>query len=433
MTKSGLHIFLFLSLSFARAQYLTLEEATQLALKNNYNAQIAKNNTQIAKLNNFVGNTGKLPRVNLNINDNYQWFGINQLLANGTETNRSGANSNNLNATIRADWMIFNGFRVQKIQERLSLQEQNNQQILELQNQQVIASVITAYTDIVRQKQIRKVLQSSLEVAQKRMEIIKKRVELGTANQTDVQLASLDIHTQNQAVVSQDLFIKQAKVNLNILVGKKAEEEIEVSETIVFQSEISLEDLKKNLENNPRIKALKNAIQINKNLERETEANLLPTFNLNAGYSYTRNNSTAGFLLLNQNYGPFIGFNFSLPLYNGSINTRQVEIARMQTKTQELELARVMQEIEGELERQWQAYQTAKEQAKAEETNAKIAQEYLSLMQKRFELGQSNIIEIREAQRVVESTEGRKIQSLFNLKMAETQLLLAAGLLKVQN
>jgi outer membrane protein TolC len=105
----------------------------------------------------------------------------------------------------------------------------------------------------------------------------------------------------------------------------------------------------------------------------------------------------------------------------------------MQTKTQELELARVMQEIEGELERQWQAYQTAKEQAKAEETNAKIAQEYLSLMQKRFELGQSNIIEIREAQRVVESTEGRKIQSLFNLKMAETQLLLAAGLLKVQN
>jgi len=425
--KKYLIFFLFSSF-IAHAQKLTLEEAIQATLKNNYNIQIAQNNTQIAQLNNFAGNTGKLPRINLNINDNYQLFGINQLLASGSETNRSGATSNNLTATVRADWMVFNGMRSPAVQERLILQETNNQLNLKNQNQQLVASTTVAYTEIIRQKQIRKVLQSSLEVAEKRLEIIKKRSELGTANQTDVYLADLDINTQRQAVFSQDLAIKQAKVNLNILMGKKADEEFDVSDEISFQKDISLEKLKQSLQNNnPQLKALQNTININKKLEQEAQANRLPTFNLNAGYSYSRNNSTAGFLLLNQNYGPFIGFNFVLPLYNGAVNTRQLEVAKIQTKTQELELARTEQNLQGELERQWQAYLLAQQQAKAEDTNAKTAQEYLKLMQKRFELGQSNIIEIREAQRVAENTEGRKIQSLFNLKIAETQLLLAAG------
>jgi outer membrane protein TolC len=426
--KKYFAFFLFISFS-SQAQKITLEEAIQAALKNNYNVQIVQNNNKIAQLNNFTGNTGKLPRINLNINDNYQLFGINQLLANGTETNRTGATSNNLNATVRADWLIFNGFRGTSIEQRLQLQESASLLNLKSQNQQITASVTIAYVEIVRQKQIKKVLQSSLDVSEKRLEIVKKRAELGTANQTDVYLADLDINTQRQAVFSQDLAIKQAKVNLNLLMNKKAEEEIEVVDDITFQKDISIEKLRQNLKNSPQLKALENTVEINKNLEKEAGASRLPTFNLNAGYTYTRNNSTAGFLLLNQNYGPFVGFNFSLPLYNGNINNRQLEIAKTQTKTQELELARIEQNLQGELERQWQAYLLASEQAKSEEKNAQTAQEYLKLMQKRFELGQSNIIEIREAQRVTENTEGRKIQSLFNLKVAEIQLLLAGGVL----
>ncbi len=419
----------FFSHQLSKAQTISLEEACNAAINNNFNIQIIQNNAQIAKVNNFAGNTGKLPRINLIVNDNYQIFGINQQLASGQEINRNGATSNALNATIRADWQIFNGFRIPAAQERLLLQETNSQLAAKAQKQVIVAAVIVAYTDIVRQKQNIKVLRSSLEVSEKRMEIVKKRMEVGTANQTDVYLAQLDINTQEQALANQKLSIKQATVNLNLLMGKKAEESTEVSETIVFEKNINIEQLRSSLQKNPQFEMAKNNLQANKNLEREIHSQRLPTFNLNAGYSYNRNNSTAGFLLLNQNYGPFIGFNFTLPLYNGNVNSRQFEIARMQTKTQDLELQRIKQELEGELERQWQAYLIAKEQLEAEEKNSKVAQDYLQLMQKRFELGQSNIIEIREAQRVLESTEGRRTQALFNLKVAETQLLLTAGVL----
>jgi len=428
MNKKFLLIFvLFLVKKASIAQTISLEEACVMATNNNFNIQAAQNNAHIAKANNFLGNTGKLPRINLVINDNYQIFGINQVLASGQEINRNGATSNALNATLRADWQLFNGFRIPATQERLILQEINGQLALKAQKQMIIASVIIAYTDIVRQKQNLKVLKSSLDVSEKRMEIIKKRMEAGTANQTDLYLAELDINTQKQALANQYLGIKQATVNLNLLIGKRAEENTEVLDNISFEENINIEQLRNSLSNNPQLEIAKNNLQANKNIEKEIHSQRLPTFNLNAGYSYNRNNSTAGFLLLNQNYGAFVGFNFTLPLYNGSVNSRQFEIAKLQTKTQEIELQRLKQELDGELERQWQAYLLAKEQLQAEEKNAKVAQEYLVLMQKRFELGQSNIIEIREAQRVLESTEGRRSQAIFNLKVAETQVLLVAG------
>lgn len=427
-------LFVFIPLFFnqySQAQTVSLEEACSAAINNNFNVQIIQNNAQIAKINNFSGNTGRLPSLNLIINDNYQVFGIKQLLASGQEINRNGATSNALNATLRADWQLFNGFRIPATQEKLILQEINGQLALKAQKQVITASVIIAYTDIVRQKQNVKVLKSSLEVSEKRMEIVKKRIEVGTANQTDLYLAQLDINTQEQALANQYLSIKQATVNLNLLMGKKAEERTEVAENISFEKNMDIEQLRGTLQSNPQFAMAKNTLQVNKNIEREIHSQRLPTFNLNAGYSYNRNNSTAGFLLLNQNYGAFIGFNFTLPLYNGNVNNRQFELAKMQTKSQDLELQRIRQELEGELERQWQAYLLAKEQLQAEEKNSKVAQDYLELMQKRFELGQSNIIEIREAQRVLESTEGRRTQAIFNLKVAETQVLLAAGQLKI--
>jgi outer membrane protein TolC len=428
MNKKFLLIFVLLLVKkISTAQTISLEEACMMAINNNFSIQAAQNNAQIAKTNNFLGNTGKLPRINLLINDNYQIFGINQVLASGQEISRKGATSNALGATIRADWQVFNGFRIPATQERLILQELNSQLALKAQKQALVASVIIAYADIVRQKQNVKVLKSSLEVSEKRMEIIRKRIEVGTANQTDLYLAELDINTQQQALANQYLAIKQATINLNILIGKKAEEQTKVSENISFEENISIEELRNALQNNPQLEIVKNNLKIGKNLEKESNAQRLPTLNLNAGYSYNRNNSTAGFLLLNQNYGAFIGFNFTLPLYNGNISSRQFEVTKLQTKAQEIEIQRVKQELEGELERQWQAYLLAKEQLQAEEKNAKVAREYLVLMQKRFELGQSNIIEIREAQRVLESTEGRRTQAIFNLKVAETQVLLVAG------
>ena len=62
--------FLVLSSTNLCAQEtLTIEQAVELALKNNYDIQIAKNDAEIAARNNTVGNAGMLPKVNATVRD----------------------------------------------------------------------------------------------------------------------------------------------------------------------------------------------------------------------------------------------------------------------------------------------------------------------------------------------------------------------------
>ncbi len=418
--------FLFFS-GLLFAQEVSLEEAFQIALQNNWNTKILQNSLQIARNNNFAGNAGKLPRITLNVADNFQLFGINQQLSNGTEINRNGAISNNLNANLRADWQVFNGGRIWALQERLQIAEKNSEIALKNQKQQLLAQVAVAYLEIARQKQNLKLQQTLLSINQERLKIIQKRVEVGTANQTDLSLAQLDVSNQEQMIRSQELAIRQAKIQLNLLLAQNADTSLEIKENITLKENLQIENLKSNLEQNPQLEIARNNLKNSLTFEKEAKAQKMPSLTISAGYSYNRNNSTAGFLLLNQNYGAFVGFNLAVPLYNGNIFDRQYQTAQLQSKSQELEYNRIKQEIQMELERQWQNYLIAKEQYQIEIASSQNAQEYLKIMEKRFALGQATILEIREAQRVAEQTENRKIQSFFNVKLAEIQLLLVAG------
>ena len=118
-------ILFFLMQWSANAQTLTLEQAIQLALKNNYDIKIAKNNLKIDERNNTIGNAGMLPIVNANINNNNTLNTINLTQANGEERELEGVRNLNLNYGVGLDWTIFDGFRMFARKEQLkTLEEQ---------------------------------------------------------------------------------------------------------------------------------------------------------------------------------------------------------------------------------------------------------------------------------------------------------------------
>ena len=64
-----------------------------MALKHNFDIQVARNEANIDKINNTKGNAGMLPTVSLNGNGSYALNRINQKLSNGT-VNKYSAQSN---------------------------------------------------------------------------------------------------------------------------------------------------------------------------------------------------------------------------------------------------------------------------------------------------------------------------------------------------
>ena len=134
-------------------QRLSLADAVNIALKNSYDIQLAKNNLEISAINNDAGVAGALPLVTATANDNEQITTINQKFADANrDTKRSNVESNNLTAGVTGSILLFNGYRVMTTRKRLAELQQQNLQLVNIRIQNTIAAVAAKYYDIVRQQ-----------------------------------------------------------------------------------------------------------------------------------------------------------------------------------------------------------------------------------------------------------------------------------------
>ena len=84
---------LFFIITFFRLyaqENLSLTQAIDIALKNNYSITISKNDVEIATNNNKIGNAGMLPSIDLNGAPSKSINNTRQNNANGLEVNRNG-------------------------------------------------------------------------------------------------------------------------------------------------------------------------------------------------------------------------------------------------------------------------------------------------------------------------------------------------------
>jgi len=198
---------------------------------------------------------------------------------------------------------------------------QLNQQILASQIQNTMAAVMTKYYDIIRQQSLLKTVGRTIEVSRQKLSILRLRKEMGLANNADLFQAELDLNANLQTEQSQLLAIDQAKTDLlNLIFLQPADQAINISDTIIIQPQIRLDEIRSRLSTNPVVIAAQQQIHINELIEKEVAALRSPTLRASTGFNLSSQSSAAGFILLNQSYGPFVGLNLSVPIYNGGIN-----------------------------------------------------------------------------------------------------------------
>ena len=79
---------------------------------------------------------------------------------------------------------------------------------------------------------------------------------------------------------------------------------------LLLTQALMLEDVMNNLQRSPDIIAAGMQVTINQLLEKETAAQRYPSVYANTGYNYNRSQAAAGNVLLNQNYGPYVGVDY---------------------------------------------------------------------------------------------------------------------------
>ena len=414
--------FLLICTNALSQNMLRLPDAVNLALKNSLEVQLSKNFVETNTVLNNYGVAGGLPIVTTSIADNEQISSINQKFNTGANILRDAAAANNFSLGVTGSILLYNGNRVVATKSRLATLVNQSEQLLNSQIQNVMAGVMVGYYDVVRQQSYLKTIEKSIDASNQQLEIIKTRQSVGLANNADLFQAQIDFNALLQARQSQQLTIDQAKTELLRQLSLNPDSVIIIQDTILVDKNILMADILNNLNKNADIVAAQDKIKINELLVKETAALRYPSIRTSTGYNFTRNQAAAGQILLNQNYGPFLSLNVSIPIYNGSVNKRQQKVAEINVSNAELDKQVLIRDYHAQVVKVYQSYAITMQQLKTEQENYNLSNQLLELVLQRFKFRQATIVDVKNAQQSFEASGYRLVNLNFAAKSAEIEL-----------
>ena len=415
-------LILILPLAGVAQPLITLKSAIDTTLKNNFDIQIAANNVEITKINNTAGMAGGLPAVNASVVDNESAVNVYQKLNTGVEITKSNATSNVLTSNITAGILLFNGSKVIATRQRLqNLQKQSELQ-LNLQIQNSMALVMAKYYDIVRQLEYLKIIQTLMDVSEKKLEIVTERKKVGMANDADYLQALIDLNTVSQSHKSQELVIAQTKTELLELMSVRDFYPFQVKDSILVDKSIELSTIINYLQQNPQYLSSEQQVRINEQVVKEISTLRYPSLRMNTGLNFNRSQNGAGLTLINQNFGPYAGVTLQVPIYNGNIYKVQKETAIYNVDNAKLQLKSLLNALTAGAVKTFQDYATSLEQLNSQEKSLELSKKLIHVVLERFKVNQATILDVKAAQASYESTGYQLINLTYGAKISEIEL-----------
>lgn len=426
--------FLFLGLSLSGIAFgqekLGLQEAVELALKNNFDIRLQSNQAKIAKNNVSLANAGILPRVNGNFSNNYSIQDGKQTLSNGTTQERDNARNSNTNYGFSLNWQIFDGFAMFANYERLQQLQKSGELQFRMTVENTIANVINTYYDLVRQDQQIKSLQTALEISQMRLKNSNSRYKIGKASKLEVLAAKVDLNTDTTNLLRQLDNYKKTQTQFNELLARDILTPFQVNEDIMMDVKLSYAALKTQTDTkNPELLQAAVQQQIARLNQKQVRAARLPGVSLNSGYNFSNSTSALGFARESSAQGITYGITASIPIFNGFLQSRNEKNAALNFDNSKLQYQQTQQRVNAQLQMAYQTYQTNLDLVTLERENQDIARQNLEISLEKFRLGSISNVEFREAQLNFLNAFTRYTDAQFQAKQAEIALKQIAGIL----
>jgi outer membrane protein len=423
MKRIYLLVILILPLLLHAQQRITIDQAIDMALKHNFDIQVARNEANIDKINNTKGNAGMLPTVSLNGNGSYALNHINQKLSNGTVNKYSAQSNIDLGANALLSWTLYDGGRMfvtkNKLNEIQALGElQFNAQVLG-----VIYDVVSAYFDIVCQKQQLQSINEVIRYNQQRVLIAQTGFNAGTLAKTELLQAQVDLNVAKENAINQQYVISRAEKALSTLLAQESTVTYSVSDSIPFRAIPNRAEMESRIESsNTDLQALKKQIDVANLSVKEAQKGLSPILKLQSELSLSHNYYSEGNTKRNNTAGMFVGGALSIPLYDAGETKRKTSVAKTQLLIAQINLANTRQQINTALQNEYNDYESQQQLLSIEKQNNLLAKENLEICLQRLKLGQTNSLEVHQAQESYAQSSTRLINFEYNLKMQETKL-----------
>ncbi|RYZ95194.1 MAG: TolC family protein, partial [Sphingobacteriaceae bacterium] len=402
---------------------LTLKEAIEIALKNNFNIKLSQNNATIAQNNVTLGNAGILPVVSGDVTSSNSILTTKQTRADGTVNNINNARNTGINYGVNLNWTIFDGFAMFANYDQLKQQDKLGQLALKDTIQRTVADVIINYYNLVSQNDQIKALNGVLDISRTQARYANDKFKVGAVSRLEVNTALVNANIDTSNLIDQIRLFKSTKIQLNQLLMRDVQTEFAVADTIVVDETLKLGDIINNAQTqNPGILAA----QINKSLAeinlKQVKSTRYPQLSLNTGYTISDSRNPAGFARVQNARGFNYGLTASINIFDGFNQWRRERNAKLQIDNAGLNYKQVQQNIEATISNFYISYTSGLDQVKLGQNNKDLAKRNLNLSLEKYRLGNITPLEIREAQRNYLDAQSRFSQAQYQSKMAEVTL-----------
>ena len=408
---------------------LSTQEAVSLTLEYNYGIKIASNAVEIAENNTNVLNSGYLPTLTGTSGASYNLDNTEAVFSNGNVTNLNAAESSRYNASVNLNYTIFDGlgrsYNYKRLKEQKQLTELEARETIE----NTILQLFTVYYNVAQLSQNMEAVEQTLTISKDRLIRAEYQFDYGQSTKLGVLNAQVDINNDSINYINITQQLKNAKRDLNVILGNSVTNIFEVDTLINFIFNLNKADLKN------KVKANNVALlQVEKNLIisaydiKSWKSDYLPTLGLTGTYGWNKNNNNAAaFLSTSTNVGLSGGLNLSWNLFDGGGTITRVKNAKINLENKKLQKEQIIINIERDFENAWDDYQNKLTIFKVQEQNINTSKNNFDRTQEKFKLGQATSIEFREAQLNLLNTELSRNQAKYDAKLAELLVLQLSG------
>jgi outer membrane protein len=363
---------------------MTLNEAVDIALKNNFDIQ-GKKYDYIESLENVKSNKSNfMPKLDLG----YSY--LNRDDANIGELEEEAA------ASIALSYNLFNGFKDLALTQSSNFLSESSQYSLNAIKQDIVLNTKIAYIDFLDKKNELETYKSALKLFQEQFVDSMNRFEQGLIAKNDLLQVQVNTSSAKQNVVKAQGALKVSKHKLSNILGG-IDLTYEVIEDLDEKSlQISSFD-EKLLDNRSEIQALNMNLKSIKELEKSVKSGFLPKVDASISHNkYFDGLSTKNFDEGEENQN-IAKLSASWNLYNGGYDSAQTEIY----KTKYLSAISLLNKTKLDIKLQYESAKSDLEVAIDNLETSKLAllqaKENYSIVKNRFAEGISTSTDLTDA------------------------------------
>ncbi|MEX0721873.1 MAG: TolC family protein [Balneolaceae bacterium] len=437
-------LFLSTGITFAQeARTITIQEAINIALDNNYQLKQAENNLYLSEENIKSEYADFLPSVNASLNGGRQ---IGQQFIQ-EEVQFQNVTSRYLSGNLSANIVVFDGFNNINTLRFSKQAKVSREESLQRSKENVIFNTASSYLQVLLSQQLLEISEENLATSQKQLEQVQAQVEVGSR-------PSVDLYNQEAQVASDELSVTQQenslKFNKLALIRQlqidplgdyqfvtpdfDEEKNIELARSynlseLIDEALFNRSDIKSEI---AEIRGLNYQLKIAK-------GSLSPTLSASAGISSRFSDSDlfpgASFndQFFDQQINKSLGFNLSIPLFQNWNRMYNIESSRVQLKNAELSLDNTRLQVIQEVAQAYNDFTSYTKQLSASEKALFASEKAFETQQERYNVGASTLIELSQAQANYVSAQSDHTSSVYNLIFQEKLLDYYLGKLSGEN